>query len=275
MRAICSICPHECAVEEGHLGLCRARGCVNGEIQDLNYGQITSAALDPIEKKPLARFFPGSFILSVGSYGCNFRCGFCQNSSISMCGPSDSETQYCSPQQLCTLAAAQVPRGNIGVAYTYNEPLVGYEFVRDTSRLIHDAGLKNVVVTNGYINEGPLQELLPLIDAMNIDLKAFSERFYRDIGGGLDPVKRSIELSSARCHVEVTTLIVPGRNDSDEEMGALSSWLASVSPDIPLHITRFFPRYKMSDGAPTDVDHLLHLVDIARRHLTYVYAGNV
>lgn len=255
--------------------MCRARGCVDGKIVDLNYGQVTGAALDPIEKKPLAHFYPGSRILSVGSYGCNFRCGFCQNSSISMCGPDSSMTQHCSPEHLCALAAAHVPGGNIGVAYTYNEPLVGYEFVRDTSRLVHDAGLKNVVVTNGYINEEPLQELLPLIDAMNIDLKSFSEKFYRDIGGGLAPVKRTIELSSRECHVEVTTLIVPGRNDTDEEMGALSSWLASVSPDIPLHITRFFPRHKMSDAEPTDVDHLLHLVKIAQRHLRRVYAGNI
>lgn len=275
MRATCIICPHECSIAEGQLGLCRARGCEDGRIRDLNYGKVTSAALDPIEKKPLARFHPGSYILSVGSYGCNFRCGFCQNSAISMCGPKDSSYQYCAPENLADLAEQYVPQGNIGIAYTYNEPLVGYEFVRDTSRLIHERGLKNVVVTNGYINEEPLLELLPLIDAMNIDLKAFSEAFYRDIGGGLDPVKRSIELASRQCHVEVTTLIVPGRNDSDDEMGALSSWLASVSPDIPLHVTRFFPRYKMQDAQPTDVAHLLHLVEIARRHLRYVYAGNI
>lgn len=275
MKAVCSICPHACSVEDGRLGLCRARGCVDGRIKDLNYGRITSAALDPIEKKPLARFFPGSYILSIGSYGCNFRCGFCQNNGISMCGPNDSSSSYCSPERLAELALSYVPQGNIGVAYTYNEPLVGYEYVRDASRLVHDAGLKNVVVTNGYINEEPLLALLPAIDAMNIDLKTFSEDSYRSIGGGLDPVKRSIELSSRECHVEVTTLIVPGLNDSDDEMGALSSWLASVNPDIPLHITRFFPQYKMRDAEPTDVAHLLHLAEIAKRHLKHVYAGNI
>lgn len=274
MKTVCRICPHACYIEEGKLGLCRARGNVDGEIVDLNYGRLTAAALDPIEKKPLARFFPGSFILSVGSYGCNFHCGFCQNNGVSMCGPETSYTSY-SPEELVKTAVSLIPRGNIGVAYTYNEPLIGFEYVRDTSRLVHAADLKNVVVTNGYINEGPLEELLPLIDAMNIDLKAFSDQFYKDIGGDLETVKRSIELASKKCHVEVTTLIVPGLNDSDEEMGELSAWLASVSPDIPLHVTRFFPRYKMCDAQPTDISRLLHLADIARRHLRYVYEGNI
>lgn len=275
MKAQCKVCPHECRIEEDHLGLCRARGNVNGVIRDLNYGQLTSAALDPIEKKPLRRFFPGSMILSVGSYGCNFKCGFCQNNSISMCGPEDGSYTYCPPEKLLETAVSLIPQGNIGAAYTYNEPLIGYEYVRDCSKLLHEAALKNVVVTNGYINEGPLRDLLPNIDAMNIDLKAFSDKFYKDIGGDLETVKRSIEISNEACHVEVTTLIVPGLNDSEEEMGALSSWLASVDPDIPLHVTRFFPRYKMQNADPTDVTHLMKLVDIARRHLNDVSAGNV
>lgn len=275
MRAQCEICPHACTPDQGKLGLCRARGNVDGTIKDINYGQITSIALDPIEKKPLARFCPGTYILSVGSYGCNFRCGWCQNNGISMGGPDDSQTEYCSPERLADIALSLVPQGNIGVAYTYNEPLVGYEYVRDASKLIHEAGLKNVIVTNGYINEGPLLDLLPSVDAMNIDLKSFSESFYREIGGNLETVKKSIALSSVECHVEVTTLIVPGRNDSEEEMEALSSWLASVNPDIPLHITRFFPRYRMSDASPTEVNSVLQLTDIARRHLKYVYAGNI
>lgn len=185
MKATCTICPHACAIPEGGLGPCRARSTVDGKVKDLNYGRLTSASLDPIEKKPLSRFHPGSWILSVGSYGCNFRCPFCQNSSISMCSADTSTWTYYSPEDLCEAAVQQTARGNIGVAFTYNEPLIGYEYVRDTGRLIHDRGMKNVVVTNGYINREPLEQLLPLIDAMNIDLKAFSNEFYREIGGTL------------------------------------------------------------------------------------------
>lgn len=272
MSQECHICPHRCRIPEGALGLCRARGCRDGRIVDLNYGAVTSAALDPIEKKPLNRFYPGSLILSVGSYGCNFKCGFCQNSSISMCGP-EIPAQRVTPAALCQKATELQEAGNIGVAYTYNEPLVGWEFVRDTARLVYEADMKNVVVTNGYINEEPLLDLLPYIDAFNIDLKAYSEAFYKEIGGDLETVKRSIRLASLESHVEVTTLIVPGLNDSDEEMEELSQWLASVSADIPLHITRFFPRYKMLDREPTDVDRILALSLIAKKHLKYVYEG--
>lgn len=274
MSQKCQICPHHCNIAEGKTGICRARGVKNGKVVDLNYGRITSAALDPIEKKPLARFHPGSYILSVGSYGCNFRCGFCQNSSISMCGP-DIPTQILTPEQLCEKAVELETSGNIGIAYTYNEPLVGYEFVRDCARLLYEKRMKNVVVTNGYICKEPLLDLLPYIDAFNIDLKAFSESFYKKIGGDLETVKQSIQLAHLEAHVEVTTLIVPGLNDSEAEMEALSAWLASVSEEIPLHITRFFPRYQMLDKAPTQVDTIISLTQIARRHLKYVYTGNI
>lgn len=274
MKAECRICPHRCRIEEGKLGLCRARGTVEGEVRDLNYGKVTSAALDPIEKKPLAQFMPGSTVLSIGSYGCNFKCGFCQNSAISMCGP-EANYDIHGPEELVKAALQLRSQGNIGLAFTYNEPLIGWEFVRDTAHLIHDVGLQNVVVTNGYINRGPLEELLPLIDAFNIDLKAFSDAFYRKIGGDLETVKQSIELCDPVSHVEVTTLIIPGLNDSDEEMGALAGWLASVNPEIPLHITRFFPRYEMRDKDPTPPETILHLKEIAGRHLHHVYAGNM
>lgn len=274
MKAECRICPHRCRIEEGALGLCRARGAVDGTVVDLNYGKVTSAALDPIEKKPLAQFMPGSSILSIGSYGCNFRCGFCQNSAISMCGPETSSDTH-TPEELVRAALQLRGQGNIGLAYTYNEPLIGWEFVRDTATLIHEVGLQNVVVTNGYINREPLEELLPLIDAFNIDLKSFSDSFYRDIGGDLETVKQTIEICSQTSHVEVTTLIIPGMNDADEEMGALSSWLAGINPQIPLHITRFFPRYKMRTKEATAPESVLHLTKIARRHLENVYAGNL
>ena len=191
-----------------------------------------------------------------------------------MAGDGTIQTVDVSPEQLANKAAELIPRGNIGVAYTYNEPLVGYEYVRDCAALVHDRGMVNVLVTNGTINEQPWRALLPLIDAANIDLKGFSRSWYRRLGGDLDTVKRSIALAAEQCHVEVTTLLVPGENDSVEEVRALAQWLASVDPDIPLHLSRFFPRYEMRDRPPTPVQDVYRLADEARAWLTYVYTGN-
>jgi len=274
LKAQCDICPHHCAIEEGQTGFCRARGNKGGKVVDENYGIVTSIALDPIEKKPLSRFFPGNRILSVGSYGCNLRCLFCQNYAISMCGKGEARETTVSPEALVEQAVSLIPHRNIGIAFTYNEPLIGYEFVQDCAALAHGQDLKTVLVTNGYINEEPLTQLLPLIDAMNIDLKGFTEAYYRKLSGHLEPVKRAIELSARSCHVEVTTLIVPGENDSPKEMRSLSSWLAGVDETIPLHISRFFPRYRMSDAEATDVDLIYELADVAREKLKYVYEGN-
>ncbi|ANX00103.1 radical SAM protein [Thermoclostridium stercorarium subsp. leptospartum DSM 9219] len=275
MKAVCEICPHHCSIDEGQLGFCRARTNKNGEIVCENYGKLTSIALDPIEKKPLKRFFPGSFILSVGSYGCNLKCPFCQNYEISMTCGGKISTEKVMPELLVDMAESLVSRGNIGIAYTYNEPLISYEYVMDCARLAKRKSLKNVVVTNGYICEKPLEELLPYIDAMNIDLKSFSNEFYKNIKGDLETVKNTITLAAKNCHVEVTTLIIPGENDSGEEMEELSAWLASISPEIPLHVTRFFPRYLMTEKKPTPVDKILKLADVARKNLRYVYEGNI
>lgn len=274
-RAVCGVCPHHCRIGEGGTGLCRARGNRGGEIVCLNYGLITAMALDPIEKKPLRHYCPGSLILSVGSFGCNLRCPFCQNSSISMADRAGSDTVEVPPSALVKRALDLIPRGNIGIAYTYNEPLVGYEYVRDCARLAAEQGLKNVVVTNGTICEAPLRELLPLVDAMNIDLKGFTERFYQKLGGNLNTVKRAIETAAESCHIEATTLIVPGENDSPEEMEELSAWLSSVNREIPLHVTRFFPCLDMADKEPTPVRQVYRLADIARKSLVNVYVGNV
>ena len=270
---ICEICPHHCDIKEGGIGYCRARGNVGGEISCINYGRLTSISLDPIEKKPLNRFHPGTTILSVGSFGCNLCCGFCQNHSISM-ADKETETVYVSPEELVAKAIELVPHGNIGLAFTYNEPLVGYEFVRDCAVLAHEKGLKNVLVTNGMICTEPLKKLLPYIDAMNIDLKGFSDTFYKKISGDFETVKSTIEVSSKSCHVEVTTLIIPGENDSAYEMEREATWLASLNPDIPLHISRFFPRYKMTDIEATPIKTIFALRDIAEQHLKYVYTGN-
>jgi pyruvate formate lyase activating enzyme len=274
MRVQCEICPHHCKIEEGHLGLCKGRKNKDGKIISENYGKITGIALDPIEKKPLYHFHPGSKILSVGSYGCNLNCPFCQNCDISMVGGGEIETAEITCEELVNKALELRNRGNIGIAYTYNEPLIGYEFVRDNSVLAKEKELKNVVVTNGYICEEPLKELLPFIDAFNIDLKGFTQEYYHKLRGDLATVKRSIEVAAVECHVEVTTLIVPGENDSEEEMEALSAWLAGVSPDIPLHISRFFPRWHMQDRNATPVKQVYRLAEIARRSLNYVHEGN-
>lgn len=275
MKTVCTLCPHHCALEPGQTGFCRARGNRDGVIVCENYGRLTSLALDPIEKKPLRRFHVGSLILSAGSFGCNLRCPFCQNSEISMRG-SDMETQNVSPEQLAAkaLELSKHSPGNIGLAFTYNEPLVGWEFVRDCSRLIRAASLETVLVTNGMICEEPLREILPLTSAMNIDLKGFTQHYYDWLCGDLETVKHTIALASAACHVEVTTLIVPGKNDSEEEMEAESAWLASLSPEIPLHISRFFPRYHVTDRPPTPVGTIRKLCAVARKHLKYVYSGN-
>ncbi len=274
MSANCELCFHRCRLEEGQTGFCRARVCRDGVVVPLNYGRLTSLALDPIEKKPLRRFRPGSLILSVGSFGCNLRCPFCQNHEISMAGDGAIQTVDVSPEQLADKAEALIPQGNIGVAYTYNEPLVGYEYVRDCAALVHGRGMVNVLVTNGTIAERPWRELLPLLDAANIDLKGFTPAWYRRLGGDLDAVKRSITLAAERCHVEVTTLLVPGENDSVEEIRALAKWLASVRPDIPLHLSRFFPRYQMRDRLPTPVEQVYRLAEEARAWLAHVYTGN-
>ena len=273
MRQTCGLCFHHCQLEEGQTGLCRARGNRNGEIVPLNYGKLTALALDPIEKKPLRRFHGGSLILSAGSFGCNLRCPFCQNAGIAAAGV-ETYAQDCSPEQLVQEALRLQPQGNIGVAYTYNEPLVGYEYVRDCAGLVHQAGMLNVLVTNGTIEEAPWKALLPLLDAVNIDLKGFTDSWYRRLGGDLETVKRSILLAAQSCHVEVTSLVVPGENDSEEEMRALSGWLASVSPAIPLHVSRFVPRHQMQDRPPTPVQTVYRLADAARERLRYVYTGN-
>lgn len=273
MSIRCDLCFHHCKLHEGQTGLCRARANRHGQIVSLNYGKLTALALDPIEKKPLRQFHPGSMILSVGSFGCNLHCPFCQNAAIAAAEP-ESRTHDCSPEALVREAVRLQDRGNIGIAYTYNEPLVGYEYVRDCAALVHEADMLNVLVTNGTIEEAPWRALLPHIDAINIDLKGFQESWYHTLGGDLETVKRSIRLAAQSCHVEVTTLIVPGENDSEDEMRALSSWLASVSPDIPLHVSRFFPRHCMTDRLPTSVETVYRLADVAREKLHTVYTGN-
>ncbi len=273
--AVCSVCPHHCRIPEGAVGRCRARKNVGGKVICSNYGKLTSLALDPIEKKPLAYFHPGSMILSVGSFGCNLSCPFCQNHEIAAAGEYDFRRLYeVSPQELCSLAEDETARGNIGVAYTYNEALAGYEYVRDSARLVHEAGMLNVLVTNGTAELPVLEELLPYIDAMNIDLKGFRPQIYRKLGGDLETVKAFITRASQDCHVELTSLIVPGMNDDPADMEKEAEWIAQIDPRIPLHITRYFPRYRMQER-PTDIPLLWKLKKIAENRLERVLLGNV
>ena len=284
--AVCGVCFHHCRLEEGQTGFCGARVCRGKEVKAANYGRVTSLALDPIEKKPLARFRPGSRILSVGSYGCNLRCPFCQNHEISWSAEAfalSDRAEYISPEEIAATAEYYRNRGNIGAAFTYNEPLVGYEFVRDTARLVRERGMVNVLVTNGTAELSVLEETAPYIDAMNIDLKGFREEFYTDVlGGSRSMVLEFIKEAVKRCHVELTTLIIPGGNDSLREMEEISSWIAGLRDvygtgdgrNIPLHISRFFPRFHMSDRDPTDVALIYRLAEKAREKLRFVYTGN-
>ncbi len=270
----CSVCMHKCVILEGQTGACGVRTLRDGRIYPLNYGHITSLCLDPIEKKPLYRFHPGSYILSIGSYGCNLFCPFCQNHEISRHDPiAPPDHGVLSPEELMQEVVRE--KRSIGLAYTYNEPLICYEYVRDCSRLIHEAGKANVLVSNGEASQEVLNELLPYMDAMNIDLKGFRPEIYEQYGGSLDMVMDFIQGCVGKTHLEVTSLIVPGRNDSAEDMKKEAQWLASLDPDIPLHITRYFPRYKMTDVPPTSIALLKELSSVAKEHLRYVFLGNV
>lgn len=299
----CNVCPHACMLPPGATGRCRARKNYTGEeiVSDItgkplipktyrndresgifpsNYGIVTSLALDPIEKKPLNLFYPGSYILSAGSFGCNLNCPFCQNHSISTSDGAEfmSEDNCLSPEELVKIALDTKSKGNIGIAFTYNEPLVGYEYVLDAARLAHKHDLKTVLVTAGCINKPIEDQVLPYIDALNIDLKSFRADVYKNtLGGDLDTVKSFIETACAMCHVELTTLIVPGMNDTEEEMTEICDYITSLpnGSDIPLHISRFFPRHRMTDRPPTDVATILTLHHLASTRLRHVFTGNV
>ncbi len=271
-KIVCPVCFHHCALAEGQTGLCRARGNRGGEVVSLSYGLVTSIALDPVEKKPFNRWQSGKYILSVGTFGCNLSCAFCQNAPISQVG-EEAETDSLSPERLADLAKEFVSRDNVGAAFTYNEPLVGWEYVYDAAKLLHEKDLLVALVTNGTAEPEIMERLLPYVDAMNIDLKTWSAESYKKLGGDLDTVKRTIARAAKSCHVEVTTLAAPGISDSVGDMDEEAAWLASISEELPLHISRYFPRWKM-DAPPTALATVEALCETARRHLRYVYAGN-
>lgn len=275
--ATCSVCPRRCRLAKGALGACRARRNVGGDVVPEGYGRVTALALDPVEKKPLARWRPGSYVLSVGGYGCNLRCPWCQNASISQAGADGTYWRTCSPERLVGTAAqrrAADPRV-VGIAYTYNEPLVCWEYVRDCARLARAAELANVLVSAGCVSAAVADELAPLLDAANVDLKCFSADTYRRCGGSLDAARATIERLAAEpgCHLEVTYLVVPGVNDTPDELLSAARWLAGVDPGIVLHVTRYHPAWRM-DAPATPVATVYSLAETARRALPFVYTGN-
>lgn len=265
----CKLCPHGCVIRDGDMGVCRVRENSGGTLISLNYGKIASFAYDPIEKKPLYHFYPGSKILSIGTYGCNLKCDFCQNWEISQ---KKSMTMELEDEDILLMAKS---RGSIGIAYTYNEPSISYEYVLHLCKLVKSRGLKNVLVTNGYINEEPLKELLPYVDAMNIDLKSIEDGFYRRIcKGKLEPVMNTIKMAAKQVHVEITNLIIDGLNSSEDQIDRLAKWISKIDDNIPLHLTKYFPAYKMN-LPPTSYDTLMRAKKTAEKHLKYVYVGNV
>ena len=284
--ARCDVCFRHCEIKEGSFGFCGVRTCREGIIYPDNYGKITSLALDPIWKKPLRRFFPGSMILSVGSYGCNLRCPFCQNYQISWSDEVNlikKAARYISPSKLALLAQSQIENGNIGVAFTYNEPLISYEYILDTAKILEQNDLKTVVVTNGMADASTMKELFLHVHAMNIDLKGFTDHYYEDIlKGNRQMVMDFIKEAVKHFHVELTTLIIPDENDSDEEIYNLSKWISMLEDEngerigqsIPLHLSRFFPRFQMTQKDATNVEKVYHLKQIASKNLQYVYTGN-
>lgn len=268
-EVFCVLCPHYCKIQLDKLGKCRARKNIDGTLYSLNYGKITSYAFDPIEKKPLYHFYPGENIFSIGTFGCNLGCDFCQNWEAVY---HESLSMKMEDHEVLTLAKA---KDSIGIAFTYNEPSIWFEYVLYMSKKIKDMGLKNVLVSNGYINKEPLLELLPYIDAINIDLKSIDEGFYKSVcKGSLLPVLETIEEATKVTHVEVTTLVIDDENSSLEEIEDLAKKLGSINRSIPLHLSRYFPAYKMKIP-PTKVETLMEARNIAKKYLDYVYLGNL
>jgi len=271
-RVQCDLCPQGCVVGENKTGLCMVRRVKDGTLRAEGYGLLSSMNVDPIEKKPLYHFRPGSSILSIGGWGCNLKCVFCQNWAISQ-ETFDGGKRY-SPEDVVSRGSTQ---GSIGIAYTYNEPLINYEFVRECAGLARSAGLKNVLVTNGFVNREPAAELLPLVDALNIDIKSMNNAFYkRYCRGSLAPVLDfSVQAAKTGCHVEITNLLIPSLNDNEDDILSLARWVSnSLGKDTPLHLSAYHPQYKLRIPS-TPVELLERAYDICRRELFHVYLGNV
>jgi pyruvate formate lyase activating enzyme len=276
-RIQCDLCPRDCKLHEGQRGACFVRGRINQRMVLTTYGRSSGFCIDPIEKKPLNHFFPGSSVFSFGTAGCNLACKFCQNWDISKSRDMDRLMDLASPE---AIAKAALAHDNLSVAFTYNDPVVFLEYALDTADACHKLGLMTVAVTAGYIHEAPRREFFAKMDAANIDLKGFTDDFYvRLCGGHLQAVLDTLSYvqHDTDCWLEVTTLLIPGQNDSDQEIGALSKWLAKeLGPDVPLHFSAFHPDWKMTELPPTPSATLSRARHIALdAGLHYVYTGNV
>jgi len=272
----CFLCPNHCVISPGQYGACKARKNINGKLYSMVYGNIASEHVDPIEKKPFFHVLPGSKAYSLASTGCNMRCLFCQNWNISQCFPDDIPTASMTPEQA---VAKALESGAQSIAFTYNEPVINFEFMLATAKLAKGKGLKTVVISNGYIEEEPLRELLKYIDAYKVDLKAFDEKFYRKFTGGhLGNVLESLKvIKESGVWLEIVTLLVPGENDSDDEIRRMARWIKeNLGASVPLHFSRFFPQYKLKNLPPTLPETILRARKIALEEgLKFVYTGNI
>ena len=273
----CELCPHNCIISNGKSGTCKVRINKNGTLISENYGVVSSIGFDPIEKKPLYHFYPNTEILSVGSLGCNLHCKFCQNWQISQTSVSEfgRESRFYKPDKIIELALSR--ENNSGIAYTYNEPIVFFEFVIDIAKKAKEHNLKNVMVTNGFINKEPLDELNKYIDAYSVDLKAFNNDFFTEYTKSkLGPVKESLmNIAKAGKHLEITNLVIPGLNDNPGEFEQMVKWIKeNLGKDVVLHISRYYPTYKLTIEA-TSVQKMIQLNEIAKNYLDHVYLGNV
>jgi pyruvate formate lyase activating enzyme len=267
----CNLCPHNCVIQDSKTGICRQRKNIDGVLYSMNYGQVVSVNLDPMEKKPLYHFYPGEKILSIGTNGCNLSCQFCQNWSISQ---EDTQADKMTPDEIIKLASQYKTRF---IAYTYNEPFIWYEYVLAVAKLATEKGLINVLVTNGYINQEPLRELLPYISAMNIDIKSIKGDFYRRLcKATLEPVLDVAKISrEKKVHIEITNLVIPQENDTHDEFEELARWIAdNLGKDTPLHLSAYFPSYRLN-RPPTPIETLISAYNIAKKYLYFVYIGNV
>ncbi len=267
----CSLCPHYCLIKENSRGICSVRLNKGGRLYLPLKGKLSAINIDPVEKKPLYHFYPGSQVLSLGFFGCNLHCQFCQNYQISQYTESDTGTGSYSPEDLTDICIKkEIPI----IGYTYSEPLIHFEYITECAEKASEKGIKNILVTNGFINPEPGAELLKVMDGVNIDLKSFSDSFYRKLGGKTEPVLKFIELASKLSHTEVTTLIIPEENDSCEEITRIARFIGDIDKKIPFHISRYYPAFNYSVPAG-DIDHLKKLADLARKYLDYVYPGNI
>jgi pyruvate formate lyase activating enzyme len=264
----CGLCPQRCRIPCGKAGICGVRENRGGTLLAATYGKLAAVAVDPIEKKPLFHFHPGARILSVGSLGCNLRCDYCQNWHLVRHQAALEDVS------VGDLVATARRHGSIGIAYTYNEPLIQFEFVLECSKAFRASGMKNVLVTNGFVSREPLEELLPFVDGMNIDLKSMDPAFYRNVcGAELAPVLETIRAAAGRTHVELTMLLYTGHNDGREQVREAADFVARIDPEIPFHISRYFPQHRAT-APPTPLERLEAAWRVAREQLHYVYAGN-